>query len=165
MVILALDLATRTGWAVVRDGRVVESGVQTFDKRRGESNGVLFLRARKWLSEFGYPTRPDLIAYEQAHFRGGAATEICVGLQTRAQEVAAEWGVESAPVPTSTLKKWATGVGRAEKPAMIAWAAARIGRQPEDDNEADAIAVGLWAAEEFEIRSQNSEDRIQKAEF
>jgi len=169
MIILALDLATRTGWAVVRDGRVVESGVQTFDKRRGESNGVLFLRARKWLSEFGQPSpaasaqgllraRPDLVAYEQAHFRGGAATEICVGLQTRAQECAAEWGVESAPVPTSTLKKWATGVGRAEKPAMIAWAAGKIGRQPEDDNEADAIAVGLWAAEQFDPRArQNSE--------
>ena len=90
MIILALDLATRTGWAVVRDGRVVESGVQTFDKRRGESNGVLFLRARKWLSEFGQSSPPDLVAYEQAHFRGGAATEICVGLQTRAQEIAAE---------------------------------------------------------------------------
>ena len=161
MVILAFDLATRTGWAIVEDGRVIESGVQTFDKRRGESNGVLFLRARKWLSEFGHPTPPDLVAYEQAHFRGGAATEICVGLQTRAQEIAAEWGVESAPVPTSKLKKWATGVGRAEKPAMIAWAAGKIGRQPEDDNEADAIAVGLWAAEEFETGGQRSEARGQ----
>lgn len=163
MIILALDLASRTGWAIVRDGRVIESGVQDFSKRRGESNGVLFLRARKWLSEFGHPTPPDLVAYEQAHFRGGAATEICVGLQTRAQEIAVEWGVESAPVPTSTLKKWATGVGRAEKAAMIAWAASKIGRQPEDDNEADAIAVGLWAAEQFEARSRTSEDRSQHA--
>jgi Holliday junction resolvasome RuvABC endonuclease subunit len=161
VIILGLDLATRTGWAVVKDGRVIESGVQDFSKRRGESNGVLFLRARKWLSEFGCPTPPHLVVYEQAHFRGGAATEICVGLQTRAQEMAAEWGIESAPVPTSTLKKWATGVGRAEKAAMIAWAAERIGRQPEDDNEADAIAVGLWAAEEFEVRRQESGARSQ----
>ncbi len=176
MVILALDLATKTGWAVVKNGRVIESGVQTFDKRRGESNGVLFLRARKWLAEFGHPGKPDLVAYEQAHFRGGAATEICVGLQTRAQELAAEWGVESAPVPTSTLKKWATGVGRAEKPAMIAWAAKQIGHQPEDDNEADAIAVGLWAAEQFDpgvesgkrqaqgVRGQTTEVRRQRRE-
>ena len=48
------------------------------------------------------------------------------------------------------MVKSMTGVGRAEKSAMIAWAAARIGRQPEDDNEADAIAVGLWAAEQFD---------------
>lgn len=176
MLIIGLDLATRTGWAVVRDGRVIESGVQDFTKRRGESNGVLFLRARKWLSEFGHHAcasgelrrgKPDLVAYEQAHFRGGAATEICVGLQTRAQEIAAEWGVESAPVPTSTLKRWATGAGKAEKSAMIAWAAGKIGRQPVDDNEADAIAVGLWAAEQFDVsgdRIQNPEVRRQKTE-
>jgi hypothetical protein len=44
---------------------------------------------------------------------------------------------------------------------MIAWAAGKIGRQPEDDNEADAIAVGLWAAEEFETGGQTSEARGQ----
>jgi hypothetical protein len=33
---------------------------------------------------------------------------------------------------------------------MIAWAASKLGRQPEDDNEADAIAVGLWAASEYD---------------
>jgi Holliday junction resolvasome RuvABC endonuclease subunit len=147
MLILALDLATRTGWAIVRDGRVIESGVQDFSKRRGESNGLLFLRARKWLAGFD---RPDLVAYERAHFRGGAATEICVGLQTRAQEQAAEWGVESAPVATGTLKAWAAGSGRADKAAMISWAASKLGRQPEDDNEADAVAVGLWAASEYD---------------
>ena len=155
MLILALDLATRTGWAIVRDGRVVESGVQDFTKRRGESNGLLFLRARKWLSKFA-DHRPDLVAYEAAHFRGGAATEICVGLQTRAQEQAAEWGVESAPVPTGTLKKWATGKGGADKAAMIAWAASKLGRQPEDDNEADAVAVGLWAAETYDSQRKST---------
>ena len=154
MLILALDLATRTGWAIVRDGRVIESGVQDFTKRRGESNGLLFLRARKWLSEFGQPAHPDLVAYEAAHFRGGAATEICVGLQTRAQEQAAVWGVESAPVATGTLKRWATGKGSADKAAMIAWAAGKLGRQPEDDNEADAVAVGLWAAGQFDTATR-----------
>lgn len=155
MKILALDLATKTGWALVVNGRVTESGVQDFSKRRGESNGVLFLRARKWLISFRALAAPDLVAYEQAHFRGGAATEICVGLQTRAQEIAAEWGVESAPVPTGTLKKWATGSGSADKAYMIEWATASIGRKPEDDNEADAIAVGLWAAEQFDTEASH----------
>jgi Holliday junction resolvasome RuvABC endonuclease subunit len=153
MMILALDLATKTGWAIVEDGVVIESGVQDFTKRRGEGNGLLFLRARKWLADFGLHARPDLIAYEQAHFRGGAATEICVGLQTRAQEQAAEWGVESAPVSTGTLKRWATGKGSADKVAMMAWAATAMGRDPVDDNEADAVAVGLWAAEQFDTKA------------
>lgn len=150
MNILALDLATRTGWAIVADGRLLESGVQDFTKRRGESNGLLFLRARKWLRDVADLYKPALIAYERAHFRGGAATEICVGLQTRAQELAAELGIEAAPVATMTLKKWATGSGKADKLAMIERAAKAMGRVPLDDNEADAVLIGLWAASEYD---------------
>jgi Holliday junction resolvasome RuvABC endonuclease subunit len=157
MLILALDLATVTGWALVSDGRVIESGAQDFTKRRGESNGLLFLRARKWLAELAAMQRPGLVAYEAAHFRGGAATEICVGLQTRAQELAAELGVESAPVPTSTLKKWATGSGSADKAAMVIRAAQVLRRQPIDDNEADAVLLGLYAAELYDAKAVRSD--------
>ena len=151
MDILALDLASKTGWCIIRDGRILESGVQDWTKKRGETNGLLFLRARRWLNDISAVAgrTPDLVAYEQAHYRGGAATEICVGLQTRAQEVAAQWGVESAPVATGTLKKWATGSGAADKSEMMAYAEVHLGRAPLDDNEADAVAVGLWAWEQF----------------
>ena len=37
--ILALDLGTRTGWALAEHGRV-ESGVHVFDVQRGESPGM-----------------------------------------------------------------------------------------------------------------------------
>lgn len=150
--ILALDMATITGWTLAQnDGTIVESGVQSFAKKRGESNGLLFLRFRRWVTEMAaHLTDPiNLIAYEQAHFRGGAATEICVGLQTRAQELAAERGIESAPVGTMTLKKFATGKGNADKAAMMAQAAVILGRAPIDDNEADAVLVARWAAQEF----------------
>jgi hypothetical protein len=36
----------------------------------------------------------DLAIYEQAHHRGGAATEFCVGLTTRVVEFAAENKIE-----------------------------------------------------------------------
>lgn len=149
--ILALDMASRTGWALVQDGKVIESGIVDFSKRRGESNGLMFLRFRKWLQEITRMSQVRLIAYELAHFRGGAATEICVGLQTRAQEMAAELGIESAPVASSTLKKFATGTGRAGKDEMIEKAAKVIGRRPIDDNEADAVLVGLWAESEYAV--------------
>jgi hypothetical protein len=35
--------------------------------------------------------------------------------------------------------------GRADKSSMVAFAERRIGRKVTDDNEADAVAVGLWA--------------------
>ena len=151
MKILGLDMATKTGWCLydAPSGQVIESGVQVFDKRRGESNGLRFLRFRKWLKSFVDGFHPDIICYEQAHFRGGAATELCVGFQTRAQEVAAEVGIESAPLPTGTLKKFATGNGAANKSEMIKAAFLILGREPQDDNEADAVHVARWGAHEF----------------
>jgi Holliday junction resolvasome RuvABC endonuclease subunit len=150
--VLGLDCASKTGWCLVDStGKVIDSGVQDFTKRRGESNGLMFLRFRKWLSgllELA-PVPVGLIAYEQAHFRGGAATEICVGLQTRVQEIAAEVHIESAPVKTSTLKKHVTGKGTAGKDAMFKAARKIIGRDPIDDNEADAIHVARWGQREY----------------
>ena len=84
--ILALDLATHTGWAVAsNDGKIISSGVQDFSKKRGEDNGLLFLRFKKWLKDMLkdhvlIPMQQTVVAYERAHFRGGAATELCVGL-------------------------------------------------------------------------------------
>jgi len=149
--ILGLDMATKTGLCFLENGKVFASGVQDFSKRRGESNGIMFMRFRKWLVELPAisPTAIIVIAYERAHMRGGAATEIALGLQTHAQEVAAVQGVESVGVHTATLKKFACGAGRADKSQMIAEAWKILGRPPIDDNEADAVHVARWAESEF----------------
>ncbi len=49
-------------------------------------------------------------------------------------------------VPVGTIKRHGTGHGRTSKQAMIAAIRAR-GFSPADDNEADAIALLLWAIE------------------
>ena len=146
--ILALDCATKTGYALVVDGQLKESGVQDFSKKRGESNGILFLRFRKWIDVLVDLTKPEVLAYERAHFRGGAATELCVGLQTRVQESAALRDVPCLPITTSSVKKFATGSGRASKQDMLYQAAIFLNRQPIDDNEADAVLLAMFANSE-----------------
>ncbi|MCX7865170.1 MAG: hypothetical protein N2423_09090, partial [Novosphingobium sp.] len=47
-------------------------------------------------------------------------------------------------VPVGTIKRFITGKGNADKQAMIV-AMRERGFEPEDDNEADAIAILLWA--------------------
>jgi Holliday junction resolvasome RuvABC endonuclease subunit len=49
-------------------------------------------------------------------------------------------------VPVGTWKRHACGKGNADKQAVIAAMRAR-GFEPADDNEADAIAILLWAIE------------------
>ena len=156
MRILALDCATKTGWAICERGKIGESGVQEFALQRGESNGMRFLRFTRWLAGMADPAcvppplRIDLIAFEAAHHRGGAATEICVGMTTRAQELAANIKAECLPVHTGRLKKWATGNGAASKDAMIREASKRwddwgVENPILDDNHADAILLALYA--------------------
>ena len=151
--ILALDCATKTGWALIEKGIIIESGVQDFSKKRGESNGGMFLRFRKWLSDMFDDMHPScgLVVYEQAHHRGGAATEICVNLTGRVQEMCADRNIEFAAVHTATLKKHATGKGKADKEEMIKKARYILNREPFDDNEADAVLMAIWAYEEYGI--------------
>jgi Holliday junction resolvasome RuvABC endonuclease subunit len=149
MNILSLDCATKTGWSTLINGNI-ESGMQDFSKRRGESNGMLFLRFNQWLRDMvRLSGKFDLVVYEQAHHRGGAATEIGVGLMTRAQEFAAETGAEYTTYHTATIKKRIAGYGKASKEDMMAWFNRTTGRKPIDDNEADARAILELAIKDF----------------
>jgi len=150
MRILALDAATKTGFAIAENSKIYESGVQDFSKKRGESNGMMFIRFRKWLRNIIETTQPDVVVYERAHFRGGAATELCVGLQTRIQEVCEELRINYDAVHTATIKRYATGKGSAKKADIMNWAEKILRRPPIDDNEADAVAMACWAWDEFE---------------
>jgi len=147
MDILGLDLALHTGWARVVNGHVYESGVLDLSHTRdgeGRPNGHAFAALYIWLLE---QTRLDtLIAYELAHHRGGPATRLACGWQAVVQMFAARRGRQApVTVATATLTKWATGSGRAGKDQMQDWASLHLGRRPVDDNEADAVAVAVWA--------------------
>lgn len=135
MSILAIDQGTHTGFALLENGRR-ESGTVVFDVKRGESPGCRYIRFNRWLEEFG-GDRINLLIYEQNHHRGGAATEVAAGFTTRIQEFCARHNIEHLPVHSSTLKKFATGSGKADKSVMLSRARARW-PSVADDNEADA---------------------------
>jgi crossover junction endodeoxyribonuclease RuvC len=149
MKVLAFDFGCRTGWASCCDGQV-ESGVQDFPLARGESPGMRFLRFRAWMSGIVNLVRPEICIYELAHHRGGYATELLVGMITRLQEHCAISHIEYSPVHSATLKKFATGSGRADKAKMLGEAKKRFpGRQITDDNEADALLLLAYGMEHF----------------
>ena len=134
MRILALDLATRTGWAHSSGA----SGVQDFSPRRGDSPGMRWIEFRAWLCRLLDSAPTDVMVYEQAHHRGGAATHVAHSLIAAVETVAAERGIEVTNRHTSKIKRHALGKGSGSKDEVVEAARGR-GWNPADDNEADAL--------------------------
>ncbi len=150
MNLLAIDAATRLGWALRENGRI-EHGVESFAPNRHESAGMRWLKFRRWLEYIaGEKFRPDLVVYEQwIATRTGNASEITAGFTTRIVEFCTERRIDYKGVPPADLKRFTTGKGNANKDAMVAAVERRWGRHITDDNEADAFALLQWALAEL----------------
>ncbi|MCK5615323.1 hypothetical protein KAR91_76370 [Candidatus Pacearchaeota archaeon] len=154
--ILALDLGTRCGWSFRPGTGTVYSGVQDFSLKRGESSGMRFLNFDVWLTSMLVQHQPQLIVYEAAHHRGGYATALLVGMAGILQKVCAAQSREYTSVHSATLKKFATGSGRASKEDMIAKACELFKKESViDDNEADALLMIGWAIKEYKCQKNN----------
>ena len=151
MNILALDLGTKTGWAT-NFGGCVSSGVEDFTPNHRESKGMTYVMFTAWLYSMLTKVNPTLVAYEMPHLRGGAAAETLAGFSTRVQEQCAQRGIEYTSVHSATLKKSATGSGRANKGEMVEMAIKLFPTQTiEDDNQADALHMLQWAMGRYDI--------------
>lgn len=145
--ILALDPATKTGWAVRNDesGSIV-SGVWDLSTGRHEGGGMRFLRFRAKLNEvFELQGKPRFVAYEEvSRHLGTTAAHVYGGLIAEATELCESLSIPYTAYPVGTIKKFATGKGNAGKAKMIKAAEKQWpGHTFEDDNEADA----RWIAE------------------
>lgn len=140
--ILALDLGSKTGWALKQADGQIASGMVAFKPGRFEGGGMAFLRFKGWLDEvlaFAGPIK--FICFEEvrrhlgttaAHVYGGFLA--CLTSWCEARKIPYQG------IPVGSIKKHATGKGNAGKAQIIA-AMKMKGHQPADDNEADALAL------------------------
>ena len=69
--ILALDLGTTTGWALMGSDGQITSGSQSFKPQRFEGGGMRFLKFKRWLTEVKQCTTGiDLVVFEGAQACG-----------------------------------------------------------------------------------------------
>ena len=146
--ILALDLGTTTGWSLRSYDGLITSGTVSFKPSRFDGGGMRYLRFTNWLTEIDRLSGPiAAIWFEEVRRHAGTdAAHVYGGLMATLTAWAELRGVPYEGVPVGTIKKFLTGHGGAPKQAMIDAARSR-GFTPADDNEADAIALLLWALE------------------
>ena len=147
-VMLALDLGTMTGWALRSADGLITSGTASFRPGRYDGGGMRYLRLTNWITELDQLSGPiEAIWYEEVRRHAGTdAAHVYGGLLGVMSAWAELRGVPYAGVPVGTIKRFIAGKGNADKQAVIA-AVKQRGFSPADDNEADAIAVLMWALE------------------
>ena len=140
--LLALDLGTTTGWALLaRDGSIT-SGSASFKPQRFEGGGMRFLRFKRWLTEIKQSADGINAVYfeEVRRHLGVDAAHAYGGFMAHLTAWCEHHQIPYQGVPVGTIKKHATGRGNASKDEMLA-AARNLGHAPADDNEADALAL------------------------
>ena len=158
MTILALDLGTKTGWAINDEG-VIRSGMEDFTPTKYGYRGSRYLDFSAWLCAIYTLYHFESVYYEMPHMRGRWATEALHGYLAYLYGFLAPHDIDPIAVHSGTIKKFATGNGKASKEEMIVKAQEfiEIGiprgktvRLITDDNEADAICLLKYAESQLE---------------
>jgi crossover junction endodeoxyribonuclease RuvC len=167
--ILALDLGTKTGWAlngfvrfdikteIFSDEASNISGTMDFSNRRFEGGGMRYLRFCDWLDEISRDREINAIYFEEvvrhlgvdaSHTYGGFLGTLTSWCERRF--------IPYQGVPVQTIKKYITGKGNASKHMVIEAVNSR-GYNITDHNEADAMALLLYV--ESLGKEENERDR------
>ena len=133
MNILALDIATKTGWKTK-----TSSGVWDLKPNRGESEGMRVVRFKSKVRELINLEQINLVSYERPAGLHKSSIMVASEMIGVLKDLCIELKIDLACYSASEIKKFATGKGNAKKEEMIK-SAINLGFNPKDDNEADAI--------------------------
>lgn len=145
--ILTFDLGTKCGWASLDENEVINSGVLNCKPDGIPINsGVRFLNFENFLNHT-FESPIDKVYFEIVRRHMGVyAAHIYGGFWAMLTKWCDAREIPYEGVAVGTIKKHVTGKGNAKKPQVIEAIEAR-GHQPEDDNEADALAILYYAME------------------
>lgn len=144
--ILAIDLGTKTGWAIHQEDGTITSGVESFKPGRFEGGGMRYLRFKRWLNEIkGSIDGIEAVYFEEIRRHLGVdAAHAYGGFMAHLTAWCEHHNIPYQGVPVGTIKRHATGKGNADKQAMIE-AAKMLGYKPGTDDEADALHLLHYA--------------------
>jgi Holliday junction resolvasome RuvABC endonuclease subunit len=145
-VVLALDLGSKTGWAIRCADGTIASDTAAFRPDRFQGGGMAYLRFKAWLDDLERTSGPiDAVFFEEVRRHlGTTAAHVYGGFLAHLTAWCEQQAIAYEGVPVGTIKRHITGKGNAGKDAVIA-AVTALGFTPADDNEADALAILRWA--------------------
>ena len=143
--VLALDIATKTGWAL--SAQVY--GTWDFKVKRDESGGMRLVRFRAKLREVCELEDIKLIVFERAAGKHANAVMVESELISTFKVFCEDAGIEYRAYSAGEIKRFATGKGRASKSDMVIAAKDKYGYPGFSDDEADALHLLHLAIEDL----------------
>lgn len=139
----ALDLGTRSGWAMRTNLGTVAHGFIDLKGGRFEGGGMRFLRFGRWLDQLHEANPVAEVAFEEVRRHLGVdAAHVYGGLMATLTAWCEQNAIPYSGIPVGTIKRAVTGTGNAGKGRVIE-AVRALGFEVTDDNAADAIALLL----------------------
>lgn len=148
MKVLGIDQASHTGFAVLDGAKLTQSGTVVFKGGLGSRLSGF----QKWFRNIVQTEVPELVVYEKPHFRGYAATVSGAAMIGIMELACFEFGIATMPVHSATLKKSASGAGKANKAKMTDAANTLMDlklRADINNDEADAIHLAVYGGKNF----------------
>jgi hypothetical protein len=147
--IIALDLGLNTGWAIFNHEGIM-SGHENFDVARNIHRCYSFMHYAFWLAEMLDKFKITHLYYEEVVSHAGSrAAHVYGSFETTTELEACIRGIVPTGIGVTTIKKFATSNGHADKPMMIR-AAQQHNPSITSDNEADAFHLLRYAMQNTE---------------
>lgn len=163
--ILGLDLGTKLGWAVISNNHGqehIESGAQDFTPEGHQGVGARGHRLRVWLHHLHQTHKFERLVWEEINFNARNKKGFTVGRNNAIVYGGIVWtvtawahyhGIPYEGVQPQTIRKHVFGNGGYKKPECHRILRDVMGYSHSSGDEADAIAVALYAIGHFRQRS------------
>jgi len=152
MNILAIDLGTKTGYAIFKRGGQMMAGSESFAPKKDDGVAQRAFKFKRFLPAITEGMEIQVCYYERVlHHSAVQAAHVYGLLEGLLQMWADTHNVRLVQVSPMTIKKFWTGTGRSDKKAMMAECEKRGFIVGNDDDMSDAIALLHYALEMEDI--------------
>jgi len=149
--VFALDLGSTIGWSLVDPKGRFEIGGEM--ELIGENRAQKLQHFMSWLDMYltDNAERIEFVIFERPFTRGLPATRMLWGYAGIVEALATEYGFAVVDELPTSIKKFATGSGKASKETMIEIASEKAGLEL-GEHESDAYLLGLYAVTYLESK-------------
>ena len=141
MIVLGLDLSTKTGVAVVDEKKnILYANEIEFKKLKGWERVSAILAS---IMEAHEKYKPDLVIIEELFIGRASSAIVLAEISVPVKYYLWQENIKFTTVPATSLKKWLTSKGNAQKDTMMMEVYKQFGYTSRTNNEADAVALAM----------------------